>query len=183
MKKILSLLIILTTAIACFGCGEKNTVQIKDTQEILEKTWSQFTDQERFEVIGGDYEHQKNNKPGKFGLENKDALEMLLLVKGNSQSMLDDASGLIHAMNANAFTGAAFHLMDKNNTDDFIVEMEESIMKNHWLCGFPEVAKIWKMNDDYVVMTFGIRMNVSNFEKHLTAVYPTAELVFDELIG
>lgn len=183
MKKILSLLIILTTAITCFGCGEKNTVQIKDTQEILEKTWSQFTDQERFQVIGGDYEHQKNNEPGKFSLENKDALEMLLLVKGNSQSMLDDASGLIHAMNANTFTGAAFHVMDKNNTDDFVVEMEESIMKNQWLCGFPDMAKIWKINDDYVVMTFGIMMNVSNFKKNLTAVYPTAELVFDELIG
>ena len=41
----------------------------------------------------------------------------MLYIPAENVSMIDEAASLIHAMNANTFTGAAFHLTDAGNAD------------------------------------------------------------------
>jgi hypothetical protein len=98
--------------------------------------------------------------------------------------MVDEAASLLHMMNANTFTGAAFHLTDAANAQALTDALKSNILSTQWMCGFPDKLLIATVNGEYVVSAFGNAEIMDNFKAKLTEVYgEAAVIVVDENIA
>lgn len=137
--------------------SDENTEETADMDvlSIMNDVWAAYGEDEKFYGMGGDANHAVENAPGNFDLEEKDALAATLLVNEEMSPMIDEAASLVHAMNLNVFTGAAFHVTDPANVGPFAEAMKNNILNNHWMCGAPDRYVIYSVNEEYVVMAFG----------------------------
>ena len=193
MKKIFALLLAAMMVLSMAACGEnKPTESTPETTvpptteaapvaesalEVLETIWAQFGDDEKFFVVGGDYENMVDGAPGKAS--NTDFFTGNLIVPADQTANITDAASMIHAMNANTFTSAAYAVAD---AQAFATAMQSAIQGNQWMCGFPEKLLIADLGG-YVVVVFGHGDAVSPFQAKLTAAYPNANILVDEAIG
>jgi hypothetical protein len=202
MKKMIAMLLAALMVMSMVACGEEpatnpenptenNTPETTvpptteapavaaSALEILETVWAQFGDDEKFFVMGGDFEAMVDGAPGKVTATNVDFLTGNLIVPAEQTANVTDAASLIHAMNANTFTCAAYAVED---AQAFAGAMQAAIQGNHWMCGFPEKLLIAEVGG-YVVVVFGHGDAVTPFQTKLTAAYPTTNILVDEAIG
>ena len=196
MKKIIALLLALTMLVAFAGCNNEKTPETTGTTtaptteattepaatvgsalEILETVWAQFGDDEKFFVMGGDFDNMVDGAPGKA--TNTDFFTANLIVPAEQVAGITEAASLIHGMNANTFTCAAYAVADAQT---FATAMQTAIQGNHWMCGFPEKRGIAEV-EGFVVVMFGHGDAVNPFQTKLAAAYPTTNILVDEAIG
>ncbi len=193
MKKIITFALALTMVAVMAACtpaannNETTTAPVETTTEpavtiasaleILETVWGQFGDEEKFFAMGGDFDNMVDGAPGKAS--NTDFLTGNLIVPADQTANITDAASLIHGMNANTFTCAAYAVADANA---FATAMQTAIQGNQWMCGFPEKLVIAEVGG-YVVVMFGHGDAVTPFQTKLTAAYPTTNVLVDEAIG
>ncbi len=142
-----------------------------DSVSILADVWSTYGESEKFYGMGGDMNNMVENAPGMFSLDDKEALAATLLVQADAAGMIDEAASLVHGMNLNIFTGAAFHLTDPANKEAFAELMKNSILNNQWMCGSPDQYVIYSVGDEYVVMAFGAVDVLPVFKEKFTKVH------------
>lgn len=142
-----------------------------DSVSILSDVWSTYGENEKFYGMGGDMNNMVENAPGMFSLDDKEALAATLLVQADAAEMIDEAASLVHGMNLNIFTGAAFHLTDAANKEAFAELMKNSIINNQWMCGSPDQYVIYSVGDEYVVMAFGAVDVLPVFKEKFTTVH------------
>lgn len=163
------------------ACGGK--VKVESAVDVLSAVWDKYAEEERFFCIGGDPTHQIDNQPAVYDLKaNPDATLSQLVCTEECAKMADDAAMIMHAMNSNNFTGAAYHVAEGNNTQTFIDYMEDSISKNQWICGFPEKLLAADIGNGYVVIVFGAGDLVETFKTHLTKVFADAKIVTEKAL-
>ena len=198
MKKMIALLLALTMLVAFAGCNNTNTPETTEGSkpvetttaptteaapvaasalEILETVWAQFGEDEKFFVMGGDFDAIVDGAPGK--VTNTDFMSSNLIVPAEQVAGITDAAALTHGMNANTFTGAAYAVAD---AQAFATAMQTAIQGNRWMCGFPEKLVIAEVSG-YVVVLFGHGDAVTPFQTKLTAAYPTTNVLVDEAIA
>ena len=198
MKKIIALLLALTMLVAFAGCN--NTTAPETTEgtkpadttaapttepapvaasalEILENTWNLFGEDEKFFVMGGDFDAMVDGAPGK--VTNTDFISSNLIVPAEQAANITDVAALTHGMNANTFTCAAYAVADVQAFSD---AMKTAIQGNHWMCGFPEKLVIAEVGG-YVVVMFGHGDAVNPFLTNLNTAYPTTNVLVEEAIG
>lgn len=184
MKKFLSILLACLLTFSLAGCAVKDTpkeeVSVKDSLEILTTVWSSYPDDNKFPIMGGDYNNMTDNEPGKFNTDDKETLRSLLVVPEDAAGLIDDAASMMHAMNANTFTGAAFHLSDPKTVRTFSDSLKNSVLNNQWMCGFPEVLLLAQIGDDYVVSAFGNADLMKTFKTQLEENYPSISILAEE---
>lgn len=195
MKKKLAMLLLLGMAICFVGCGNqsedgnvKATEKAKESVaesalEILDKVWTAYGDDEKFAAIGGDMENPVDNAPGKFDHTVTENMDGSLGFPTDSASLIDDCASLIHMMNANTFTGAAYHVTDTTMMEDTVTAIKDNIMNRQWMCGFPETLLVVQVGEDYIVTAFGNGEVLETFKTKLTAEYPKASILVEEAIG
>ena len=173
MKKIMTFFMVMAMIGILAGCSGKETAKadIASSEELLNKVWDAFPDDAKFPATGGDAEHMKDNAAGNVSLEEKDTLMYVLYVPESSLELIDDAASLMHMMNSNTFTGAAFHLKDADSSGKFVENLKENIMNTQWMCGFPDELSIFTVNGEYVVSAFGKTENMENFKAKVQEVY------------
>ena len=190
MRKTKKIMMLVVTAALLFsfgGCGKNSSskeegsesVQVKDALEILTNIWNGYEDQ-KFPVAGGDYDNISDNAPGKFDVSNTEALRSILIVPEEAASMVDDGASMMHAMNANTFTGGAFHLTEAADRGEFTDALKEAVLNNQWMCGFPEEFIVYGVGDEYVVSAFGKSDTIGYFKEQLLKQYPSAEALVEE---
>lgn len=158
-------------------------VTINSTVDVLNNVWTTFGENEQFFATGGDMANAVENAPGLYSMDDTEMLSFALHIPTDSVEMIDEAASLIHAMNANTFTAAAFHLTDSANADSLVTALKDDIMNTQWMCGFPDKLVIFTVNDEYVTYAFGNIDNVENFKTKMTALYgENAVLVVEENI-
>lgn len=187
MKKFLSFILACFITCSLAGCANDQTQNapekeehVKNTLEILTKTWDAYPEDDKFSIMGGDYDHMTENAPGAFDVSDTESLQSLLIVPEDLAAMIDDASNLIHAMNANIFTGASFHLTDSKNAETFANGLKDALLQNQWMCGFPEQLLLVQIDSDYVVSAFGNGEMLQKFKTALTEQYPSATVLAEE---
>lgn len=185
MKKFFSLMLAFLLTVSLAGCAKKqtensDTTSVKDASEILTTVWNSYAEENKFAAMGGDPNHSTDNAPGTFDVKDTESLRSLLIVPEDAAGLIDDAASLIHAMNANTFTGSAFHLSDPDNLNTFSDSLKESVLNNQWMCGFPEVFFLAQINDDYIVSAFGNADLIKYFKTQLTKQYPSSEILAEE---
>lgn len=188
MKKLLSFIVAFTLALSMTACGKesgdqgsgKETIEVKDSLEILTKVWESYTEENKFPVTGGDYTNMTDNAPGKFDVTDKESLRSLLVVPEDAANLIDDAADMMHMMNANTFTGAAFHVKDKADVKTFEDSLKEAVLNNQWICGFPEKLILCQIGEQYVVSAFGNGEMIEYFKTQLQEQYPGVTVVAEE---
>lgn len=193
MKKIFALLLAAVMMLSMIACGEAEPTETTPVTtvpptteatpvaasalEILETVWAQFGEDERFFVVGGDFDNMVDGAPGKA--TNTEFFTGNLIVPADQTANITDAAAMTHAMNANTFTGAAYAVADAKA---FATAMQTAIQGNQWMCGFPEKLLIAEVGG-YVVVVFGHGDAVTPFQTKLTAAYPTTTVLVDEPIA
>ena len=193
MKKLLSIVLAAILTLSLTACGGKENadnkpdsqqVSVSSALELLTTVWNSYTDDEKFPVMGGDMsdENMTADAPGKFGIDDTNALDTFLGFPASSGEQIDDAASLVHMLNANTFTCGAFHIKNQSDSAAITAAIKDNIMQRQWICGFPDKLVIVKI-DSYVVSFFGTTDLVDTFKTKLTAAYPSAETICDEPIA
>ena len=183
MKKIFALLLATVMMLSMVACAEEEPAETEATPvaasalEILETVWAQFGEDEKFYVMGGDFDNMVDGAPGK--VTNSDFIAGNLLVPADQTANITDAAAMTHGMNANTFTCAAYAVADAKG---FATAMQTAIQSNQWMCGFPEKLLIADLGG-YVVVVFGHGDAVNPFQTKLAAAYPTTNVLVDEPIA
>lgn len=168
------------------GNGNDSTTPLEGVNapvDILNTVWSSYTEDERFFATGGDANTPVDNAPGPMDIADADSMLSLAVCPAEALDMIDGSASLMHAMNANNFTGVAYHLKDTADANSFTAAMKNAIENNQWLCGFPEKLMIATLADDYVVVAFGSATIVDTFKAKLTSAYDVARITTDESLG
>ena len=192
MKKIVSVILALTLALGLAACGAKapqettpatEVVPVENPAsalEILETVWGSYAEDEKFAIIGGDMGNPVDGAPGNYNIADEN-ISYSLLIPAEQLGYVTEAASMIHMMNANTFTCAAFKLTG-TTAADFGAAMKEAILSNQWMCGFPDSLHIRAIGDQYVIVAFGVNDAMTPFETHLAAAYPGAEVIASEPI-
>jgi len=189
MKKVLSILLLMTLALALSACGQEKTtgesdgqISVKSPVDLLDAVWASYDNEEdKFPAAGGDIDNTNMEGPGKFGLDDPAALDSTLGFPAAEVDKIDGAASLLHMMNANTFTCGVFHTKDAGGISALAGQLKDNIMGRQWMCGFPDKLIIVKV-DSYIVSFFGNTQIVDTFSSKLTTVYPSGEVLFDEPI-
>ncbi len=170
-----------TTAEPTTEATPAGDVAINSSADVLNNVWNTYAEEEKFFAMGGDMMNPVDNAAGIYSLEDTESLSYMLYIPADSVALIDEAASLLHAMNANTFTGAAFHLADAANSETLINALKDNIMNAQWMCGFPDTLVIFTVNGEYVVSAFGNAEIIENFKNKVTNVYgENAVLVVEE---
>jgi len=175
MKRLLTMLLAGVMVLGCVACGGgKPKVEVADANELLTKVWDTYAEDEKFFAMGGHFEAPVENAPGTYDVSKVEDLLVSFCIPSDAVAMVDDAATITHAMNANNFSAAAYHVTDAKNAQTIIDGIKEQTLNNQWICGFPEKLIIVTVGEDYLVSAFGAADIVDNFEAKLAEVYGEA---------
>lgn len=203
MKKILALVLALTMVAAMAACTPANnndttteatgttteattdnkpTVTFATALELLNAVWAQFPEEGKFPVMGGDEANANFEGPGKVELPGAEGNALWSLNIPEDQLVnFTEAATMIHAMNTNTFACGAMKLADGADKTAVAAAVKDGILGTHWMCGFPERMVVISAGD-YLVVAFGLEMNVTNLTTALTAVVADAQILHSEVI-
>ena len=150
--------------------------------KVLNTIWALYTEDTKFFSMGGDYNAPVDGAAGVVDVTATDFLTFSLIVPEAEVANIAEAASLLHAMNANTFTGGAYVLAEGADQAAFVAAMQTAIQGNQWMCGFPETLLIAKC-DGVIVVAFGNGEVMSTFNTNLTAAYAEAEILVNEAIG
>ena len=187
MKKAL-LIALAAVMLVAAGCSKKEE-QKKDemdyhsAEEVLNAVYELHKEEEKVPAMGGDLSNPSIDAAGTLNLENKEEIEMNYCLSEEELAHVDDGASLLHAMNANIFTGAAFHLTDQIDPLKFADGIKENISQKHWLCGVPGKLFIQDIGNGYVISVFGDSQIVDTFKKYSLELFDGSEILADENIA
>ncbi len=191
MKKIIAIILASILMLSFTACGAKTDEKTEETPnvtiaspvELLNTVWNSYADDEKFPVAGGDMTEANMNQegPGVYDISDAEGFVATTHFPTDSMAKIDSAATVMHMMNANTFTGAAYHLVEGTDAEALTSEVKESILATQWMCGFPEKLAIVTV-EDYMISYFGNGELVDTFTAKLKAAYPTANVAVDEAI-
>ena len=184
MKKFISLVLAAALAFSLVACGSKTDDKgdqpytPASALDLLEKVWSTYTEDEKFPSSGGDYSeaNSKEDAPGVYDLSDRAAVDSALGLPETAK--VDQAASLVHMMNANTFTAAAYHCTD--DPAALATQLRDNIQQRQWMCGFPDKVAVAVVGE-YVVSVFGAEDLVDTFMSHLNGIFGV-QPVYDEAI-
>ena len=161
MKKISALILTLVMVFSLAACGSEAQkpdsapeVAVGSAEELLNSVWNSVSEDQKFPVMGGDMDNMQENMAGKFDMGNMDAVTSVLHISEETAASVSEAATLVHAMNANTFTGVAVKLNEGVNAEKFINAVKADVEGTQWMCGFPEYLVVYTLGD-YVVYAIG----------------------------
>ena len=182
-KKILALVMAVLMALSFAACDKTieatDAIQIESSVALLDSIWTTYGEEEKFPVMGGDFSAPVDGAAGAFNLTDKENAVATLHIAEGDIALVSEAATLIHAMNANTFTAAAYRLAEGTDGEAFVTSLKDSIKATQWMCGFPDTLVIYTIGD-YVVAAFGNADAINTFKTKLIAVYADATLSVEE---
>ncbi len=176
-KRILCAVLAVVMVVALAACGtngskeDENKVTIESPVALLDGVWGTFAEEEKFPVMGGDFEAAVNDAAGNFNISDVENATATLHITEDSLKLVDKVATLTHAMNANTFSAAAYHLADAANAETLVNSLKNSIKSTQWMCGFPDTLIIYTVAGEYVVAAFGNAEAIESFKTKLATVY------------
>lgn len=186
MKKFVSMMLSALLVLSLAACGDKNNASgdkpAKPTSalNILETVWNTYGEDEKFAVAGGDFSeaNAREDAPGVFDLKDRALVDSELGLP--ETAAVDEAASLVHMMNANTFTAAAYHAT--GDTAELAQQLRDNIMQRQWMCGFPDKLVVLTMGQ-FVVSVYGAEDLVDTFRDKLQNCFSSAAVVYDEPIA
>ena len=148
--------------------------------EVLDAIWQAIPEDSSFFVMGGDMNAMVSDGAGNYSLEDE-GLTYSLYVPADQVANLTCASSLMHGMIANNFTCGLYQV--SGDAAAFADAMKASIGSAQWICGQPEKLLISVINEEFVLVAFGINDALAPFEAALSTVYADANTLYNEAIA
>lgn len=188
MKKILALILAAIMLMSMVACG--NTVEETEAPtevpteaptedegsaipeasvtplDALVTLWNAIPEDNRFFAMGGSPMAPVDGMPGEFDLAGEEAeanLSYMTNYPADQFSKLTGAATLVHGMNANTFTSAAYSFADAATTTAMVDVIKEAISGTHWMCGFPDKLVIVSVSETCLVVMYGNGEMVDTF--------------------
>lgn len=153
--------------------------EISSSLELLTELWSAFPEEEKFAIAGGD---GAMDAPGAIEVSgNGETLDSMYGFPKDSEALIDDAASMIHMMNANTFTCAAYHVVNQDDKAALMTAIKDNIAQRQWMCGFPDRYMVVEVGD-YIVSAFGKEEAITSLKNAFTAKYPDSAIIYDEAI-
>lgn len=168
------------------GYGTEATGEFVDGAEItsplqmLEVIWENFPEENRFPCFGGNTEQPVQEGPGVLDLTDTDYMTYTLLIPAELHDSITEGASMVHAMNANTFTGACVKVEGKDQAE-FIEVLKNTIVNNQFMCGFPDRLVIIA-NGDYIAYAYGKENNMSAFQTIATEKIGGVTVEVDQLL-
>ena len=146
---------------------------------LLSSIYNAFAEDQKFPIGGGDSEHMTTDAPGAFDVSKTEELTSTLSLPESETTHIDDAASMIHMMNANTFTGAAYHLTGDVSADEFADALKEGILAKQWICGMPDTLVVINVDGQYVIAAYGADDLVETFKDNALSALDGAEAIID----
>ena len=191
MKKFMAIICAVIMAFTCVACGGTGNngasagtekAEIASCEDLLNQVWNTFAEDEKFAAMGGDMNNTVDGAAGSFDLSDTENLMYMLHIPEENIALMDEAASLIHMMNANTFTGAAYHLKNGTSADTFAADFKETLKNRRWMCGFPDCFTVMESNG-YVITAFGARDQVEMFKKSAEKAVKDVRVIITEDIA
>ena len=153
----------------------KPAAKYENAVDLLKNVWATYGEKEIFPAGYMDEEGNMIDGPAKIGVDGE-ILDSLLGVPADKAGSIDNASIMMHMMNANTFTGGAFKTSDAKGLSDAI---KGNLANRQWMCGFPDTLITIQVGD-YLVSAFGNAELIETFKNKVTATYSNAKLLCEE---
>lgn len=121
MRKAVLLFLSVMMASVLSGCGGQKDSQAEqgggesryaEALDVLNEVIKVYGEDELFSMYGGDQENAVMDGPGKFDITKTEELESVYGLAADQSSNIEDAATMVHLMNANTFTGAAYRIKE-----------------------------------------------------------------------
>ena len=183
MKKIISVLLIAMLVLSVVGCAKgSQTSAYADSKEVLTTVWSAFAQADKFPVGGGDSENFVADGPGNFDITKTEELDVSLALPASQTANIEEAASMMHMMNSNMFTGAAYKVKEGTDVQAFANEYKTGINTRQWMCGFPEKFVVIEVGN-FVITAFGNSQNIENFEQSAKTNLEGANVILSENVS
>ncbi len=190
MKKLTAILIAAALVLVLFAaCGGDKTPDAgssyEDALTVLNTVWATYTDEaeeNKFPIGGGDSANMTMDVPGKFDIAATEELDVTLALPASQAENVEDAASMMHMMNANTFTCAAYRLKADTDTAAFAADYKAGLDGRQWMCGFPEKFVVIQTGN-YVVTAFGNGQIIELFKTKATGALENATVVLEGAIA
>ena len=145
---------------------------------LLNSIYTAFAEDQKFPIGGGDSANLVMDAPGAFDITNVEELESSLGFPSSQAANIDGAASMIHMMNANTFTGAAYHLIDGADADAFAEAVKETVLAKQWICGMPDTLGILSA-DGYIITAYGNAELIENFKTTALSAVSGSEVILE----
>ena len=146
--------------------------------DLLNSIYTSFAEDQKFPIGGGDSANLVMDAPGAFDITNVEELESSLGFPSAQAANIDGAASMIHMMNANTFTGAAYHLIDGADADAFAEAVKETVLAKQWICGMPDTLVILSA-DGYIITAYGNAELIENFKTTALSAISGSEVILE----
>ena len=183
MRKLTTMLLVVAMIFSLTACGSAQAGSTGETPlEILVTVWDSYLDDEKFSIIGGGPEFDQSimDEPAEFVLTNAEAVDTLLGFPSSSIALVTEVASIMHAMNQNTFTAAAYHISNSADVEMLISDIEDNILNRQWMCGFPDTLIIVKVDANTLIVAFGEATNMETFKTRILESYSGAEVVSEQ---
>lgn len=193
MKKAVILFMSVMMILVLPGCGSKQNngeagqesseSQYAQALDVLSEVVSAYGEDELFAMYGGDQENAVMDAPGKFDISRTEELENVYGLPADLGSDIEDAATMVHMMNANTFTGAAYRLKDGVDMNSFADSVKSCILAKQWICGQPDTLLIINVDDRYVITAFGLAELMEVFKTNALDALSGAQVITEAPIA
>ena len=163
---------------------QNNTpITYQNAHELLAAIWAQHSEEDRFPVMGGDYDNVVENSPGAFDLSHTDAaanLDSLYAFPPEEIGKIDSAAGMVHGMNANIFTCGAFQVKQGDDPSACADRIKNHVLTKQFICGSPEKLAILSLPGNYLISVYGTTDAVTSFVQKTQHLIDDAAIVAEQ---
>lgn len=190
MKKLTAILLAAAVVLVLFAACGGNTDTNKDNSgassyadatAVLSAVWAAYADEaeeNKFPIGGGDSANLTMDAPGKFDIAATEELDVTLALPASQTANIEDAASMMHMMNANNFTGAAYKLKEGTDAAAFAKDFQDGLNGRQWMCGFPEKFVVIQTGD-FVVTAFGNGQIIELFATKASGTLENAAIILE----
>lgn len=192
MKRTAMFLLAAVMSLVLAGCGDKQNAsqeqggaesQYAEALDVMNKVIEAYSEDEMFTMYGGDQENAVMDAPGKFDISKTEELENTLGLPEELASDIEDAASVVHMMNANTFTGAAYRLKDDADMNDFADSVKSGVLAKQWICGQPDTLIVINVDGRYVITAYGEAEIIEVFKENALSVFRDAQVITETPIS
>ncbi len=151
--------------------------------EALQAVAGAYTQEDRFAMYGGDQEHAVMDAPGSFDTGKTEELEATLGLPPDLADQLEEAASMVHMMNGNVFTGAAYRLKDNADKSAFAKAVQSALLKKQWMCGQPDTLAVLDADGTYVITAYGEAGVMETFQAYARSVFKNVTVLAEAPIA
>ena len=186
MRKAVLLFLSVMMVSVLSGCGGQKDSQAEqgggesryaEALDVLNEVIKVYGEDELFSMYGGDQENAVMDAPGKFDVSKTDELENVYGLPADQSANIEDAASMVHMMNGNVFTGAAYRLKDNADKNAFAQAVQSALLKKQWLCGQPDTLAVLEADGTYVITAYGEAGVMETFRSYAQSVFQDVKVL------